>query len=231
MTAAAFGCLVASGAGFAFSGPAASRLSGALQARRAIEEYSSRPAVPGDGAAGLVGPVRLVGRPEPRAPGAPYLFLSSPDSREGSGALTPAVGPFRLGGVLVPGAGTDVLRVARPRVRLGPRGREFFIRADEDVMVLGFVVAGSIVPHPAYPAVVAPGDAPRVLEGISSDLLGTARARTLYVALLQVLFGAGLAWSMALLLASGTEYLLCRRGGGRRCAVGLRPATSGVTKP
>jgi hypothetical protein len=143
----------------------------------------------------------------------------------------PAVAPFRLGEVLVPGAGRDVLRVARPRVRLGPRGRELFIRADEDVMVLGFVVAGSIVPDPAYPAVVAPGDAPRVLEKVSSDLLGTARARTLYVALLQVLFGAGLAWSIALLLASGTEYLLCRRGGGCERAVGLRPATSGVTKP
>lgn len=225
MTAATLAGLVASGAGFALSGAAASRLSGALQARRAIEEYSRPRTTPADGPGELGGPVRLVGRPEARAPGGPYLFLDRPASGEGETPV-PTVEPFGVAGIIVPGAATDVLRVARPRVRLGPRGRERFIRADEDVMVLGFAVAGSIVPGPAYPAVVAPGDAPRVLERISADLLGTAGPRALYVALLQVLFAAGLGWSMAILLASGTEFILCRRGDRRGRAAGLRPATS-----
>jgi hypothetical protein len=210
MVAATIAGLLASATGFALSTPMANRLSGALQARRTIEEYSSLLAERADGmgVTGVIeGPVKLVGRPELRAPGKQYLFLSRPDSGE-EGAQAPGVEPFGMAGVLVPSAGADVLRVARPRVRLGPKGRERFIRADEDVMVLGFAVAGVLVPGPAYPTVVAPGDAPRVLESIAADLLGTARPRALYVALLQILFASGLAWSMTILLASATERLL-----------------------
>jgi hypothetical protein len=186
----------------------ASRLSGALQARRTIEEYSSLRSAPVEKAGVIEGPVMLVGRPEPRVPGNPYLFLSSPDSDEGGDAKAPTIKPFSVAGMLVQGAGTDVLRVARPRARLGPLGHERFIRADEDVMVLGFASGGRLVSGPAYPTVVAPGDAPRVLESISADLLGTAGPRALYVALLQILFAAGMGWSLAILLASATERLL-----------------------
>ena len=66
----------------ALSGPAASRLSGALHALRVIEDYTSLRTAPAGVAAGPGGPVRLVGRPEPRAPGAMYLFFSPPDSAE-----------------------------------------------------------------------------------------------------------------------------------------------------
>jgi len=217
MTAATFAALVASGAGFALAGPAASRLSGALQARRAVEGYAAVQRVPADG----TGPVRLVGRPDPLASGGAYIFLCRPDSDEGD-ARVAAVESFRLAGTSVPAGGGRVVRVARPRVRLGGRGRERFIRADEDVTVFGFAVAGTIVPDLAFPAVVAPADAPRVLEKMSADLLGAARPRALLVALLQVLFASGTAWAMALLLASATEHLLARRAR----AIRLRPSTA-----
>ena len=222
MVAAAFASLVASVTGFVLSGPAASRLSGALQARRAIEAYGVAYEASADGAAGLAGPVKLVGRPEPLASGDAYVFLGRPDSGHGR-VPAAAIESFQLGGTHVPAAGGDVMRVARPRVRLVARGRERFIRGDEDVMVLGFAAAGSIVPDPAFPAVVAPGDAPRVLEEVSADLLGTARPRALLVAVLQVLFASGGAWAMALLLASATEHLLVRRAR----VIRLRPAAAG----
>ena len=155
----------------------------------------------------------LVGKPGPRAHQGPYIFLDRPDSGERD-VPPPVVESFGVAGISVQGGGSggsggsDVLRVARPRVRLGSRGRERFIRADEDVMVLGFAVGGSLVSDPTYPVVVAPGDAPRVLAEISADLLGTAGPRAIYVALLQVLFAAGLGWSLAMLLASATEHLL-----------------------
>ena len=75
-------------------------------------------------------------------------------------------------------------------------------------MVLGYAVGGRLVSDPAYPPVVAPANAPRVLEYVLADLLGTAGPRARYVALLQIVFAAGLGWSLTVLLASATEYLL-----------------------
>jgi len=207
MTAATLAGLVASGAGFALSGHVAGRLSGSRQARRTIDEYASAVVKTPDGEDVIEGPVRLVGRPEPRTPGKTYLFLDRPDSGDAN-VRREATEPFTVVGVSVSGAGADVMRVARPHVRLGPEGRERFIRADEEVMVLGYAVGGRLVSDPAYPTVVAPADAPRVIERVSADLLGTAGPRARYVALLQVLFAAGLAWSRTVLLASATEYLL-----------------------
>jgi hypothetical protein len=222
MVGATFAGLVVSVAGFVLSGPAASRLSGSLQARRAIESYAVAEEVYAGVAASPAGPVKLLGRPEPLASGNAYIFLARPDSSDGRTPLS-AIESFQLAGMSVPARGPDVLRIARPRVRLGARGRERFIRADEDVMVFGFAAAGSIVPDPAFPAVVAPGDAPRVLQEISADLLGTARPRALLVALLQVAFASGAGWAMALLLSSATEHLLAGRARGIR----LRAAAAG----
>lgn len=225
MIAGTLAGLAACGAGTIVAGPAASRLSGALQARRAVEEYASSAVIPAAGAALVGGPVRLVGEPEAFVPAEPYLYFRRPGRGDDPAGRVRA--PFRLGGVRVEDAGPALLRAVRPRARLGPEGRELFIRADEEVLVMGFVRDGRLVPDAAYPAVVAPGGARRLLEEISSDLLGTAPARGRWAALLHVLFGAGMAWSVTVLLASATEYVLVRRRKGRRWQL---PASSTVAR-
>ena len=162
---------VAACAGFALAGPIASRLSGAIAAREAIEAYASAPAVPAGKADRLAGPVRLVGRPLPGAlsgagpaPGArsgvKHFYFRAPGGEGGGGGAGSAVyAGFRLGGVAVAACSPWECRVVRPHVRLGTAGREYFIGADENVVVMGFLRDGILRPRPGYPLVVAPAGA------------------------------------------------------------------------
>ncbi|MHC4198839.1 MAG: hypothetical protein ACYSU0_02540 [Planctomycetota bacterium] len=238
-TFAAAGVVAACGA-FALAGPVATRLSGALAAREAIKAYASTLTVPAGKAGGLSGPVRLVGRPSPGAlsgagpapgalsgAGARYFYYRGPgEGGEGSAVYA----GFRLGAVTVAACSPSDCRVVRPHVRLGSAGREHFIGAEENVVVMGVLRDGVLRPRRGYPLVVAPaGEAAypapggaralaaspderrwmrQVMEAVADDLAGTGARRARWLALLQAAFGSALAWSMALLAASATERLL-----------------------
>jgi hypothetical protein len=118
---------------------------------------------------------------------------------------------------------------------LGTAGRECFIGAEENVVVMGVLQDGVMRPRPGYPLVVAPageaaypasgGPTPltaspgergwmrKVMEALAADLAGTGARRARRLALLQAAFGSALAWSMALFAASVTESLLGRAPG------------------
>jgi hypothetical protein len=209
-----------------------------MAAREAIEVYASTPTVPAGKAGGLSGPVKLVGRPMSGAlsgpapalgtrSGARHFYYRGPGGDgEGSAVYT----GFRLGAVAVAACSPSDCRVVRPHVRLGSAGREHFIGAEENVVVMGVLQDGVLRSRPGYPLVVAPaGEAAdpspggpllpttnpdertwmrKVMRAVAADLAGTGARRARWLALLQAAFGSALAWSMALFAASATERLL-----------------------
>jgi hypothetical protein len=230
MAAAASCGLAVAASAFAWSGPASSRLSGALKAAECIAEYGQAPPVWAEDAPLLAGPVRVFGRPEPERPsGSRYLHLSesgAPARSAGSDEdqVSPREG-FRVGPVevapspLLRGRGIlaslasgralpDGLVVASPHVRLAAGGRELFIRSDEVVVVMGFLLDGKVAPWPGYPVIVAPAAGEGLFRRLSADLLGRRDLRARHLAKLQIAFGALAAWFLALLLATATERAL-----------------------
>ena len=215
MTALGAVAFIGSAAGFAFAGPISSRLSAVERASRVIESYAAARTVRAEEAGLFAGPVKVVGRPS-SVVGAEsgYLYLKRP-GEPGEGPASPHAG-FRVGGVVVPPTGPGDLHVVLPHVRLGPRGREFFIREDEDVLAVGFVLSRGLAPRPGYPVIVAPVGAASigkqgVFQAIAADLFGAERRHARYLVLLQLLFGALAAWFMTTFCSACSEHAIARR--------------------
>jgi hypothetical protein len=232
MTGLAGAALAVSAAGFCLAGPISSRLSAVGRARRAVHAYATARVVRAEDARLFAGPVKLVGRPGAVVGAEPgYLYFKGGGGRDedaatGSRALdahgtaaAPYAG-FRVGEVAVAPATPEDLRVAFPHVRLGQDGREVFIRDDEDVLVIGYMLSGKVAPRPGYPVIVAPAGAASlgrhgVPRTLGAGLLGAERKRTRYLVMLQLVFGALAAWFLTVVCSACTEYLVARRAARR----------------
>jgi len=212
LSMAAAGGLAVSAAAFALSGRAASRLSGALDAARAIADYASASVVPAAETSGLAGPVVAWGRPTEAPQGRPgYLYLRD----DGGERVSPCAG-FSLGPLAVAPMDAGSLVVVRPHVRLAEGGRETFIRTDEDVLVMGFLVGGKLTAADPYPVVIAPAQAhpagtSAIFEELADGLAGRKDLRSRELAALHVVAGSFAAYFATLILASATEFVLLRR--------------------
>jgi hypothetical protein len=213
--AAAVGLAVAVGA-FALSGPAASRLSGAAEAARAIESLAAAPVFRAEDAGHVTGPVRLVGGPTATSPeGREYLYLTGSGEDAGGGARASRVA-FRLGPVLVAPSPDGAVTVLNPHARLGEDGAEAYVEADEDLVVLGYLLDGCLAPRGGYPVALSPAGAKGLEKALGSDILGTTRARRVLVAFLQIVFAAAAAWFVTVVMATLTEVAASRLGEARR---------------
>jgi hypothetical protein len=212
MAAVALLGICVSGTAIVLSARTATVLSGMLDAARTIGEYAGTKAVRADQAAWLVGPAVVIGQPSEIAECEPgFLYYRASDAAVPE-RPAPRAG-FELGELSIEPAPEDQMHVVLPSARLGPQGRETMIREEETIMVLGFVDDGKMQARPGYPIVVSPADQRRVFDRLSQDLLGAPERRSLYAALLQVVFCAAAAWFITLLLASATEKIIGRFGG------------------
>jgi len=240
MVAFAFAGLAVAAAGLAVAGRVASRTSDAGSARRTVEEYAAAPVMRAEDARWFAGTAGIVGRPaEVVHPHGEFLYFRGPgrstsvaqpmpDGTESDGGRGAPYDGFRLGLIEVAPSPPERMRVVRPHVRLGWDGRETFIAGDEEVIVFGFLVDGKVSARAERPVVLAPAAASRVRETMADDLLGRAATRARHLACLHVVFGAWVAWFLALLAASATEAA-CLRADTRRQAL-ARPSAQGNEK-
>ncbi len=243
MTALGGAAFLGSAVAFVFAGPISSRLAAVERARRVIEAYSAARAVRTEDARFLAGPVKIVGRPTGMNPAeAGYLYLRRPRERGRSGRggyraheadviLASSCAGFRMGDIIVPPAGPAELRVVLPHVRLGQGGREVFIREDEDVLVVGYMLSASIAPWPGRPVIVAPASPESfggrgVFRTVAADLLGAERRYVRRLVPLQLLFGALAAWFGGVFCSAACEHVLA--GMERRRARRDAPVSGGA---
>jgi hypothetical protein len=187
----------------------ATGISGVLDEAQTVQEYADGEIVAAEQATWLAGPARVVGRPS-KITGATegFLYFHSP-----SGSKSPPEAPwkgFELGPLTVGPAERGQLHIMKPSVRLTPTGREILIRDDEDVVVMGFVADGTILPRDGYPIIIAPASARGTIRRLSHILFGAPRRRTLYMAMLQVASVGFAAWFLSLLLGALSERIAAR---------------------
>ena len=214
MVAASFAGLVASVVALTLTVSVATKISGVLDEARTVSDYAAADLVSADQAAWLAGPSLVTGRPTNITDASPgFLYHHSPSE--------PALSPpppwrgFELGPLTVGPAKQGELHIMKPSVRLTAEGREILIRDSEDVVVMGFVADGAILPRDGYPIVVAPASARGTIRRLSQILFGAPQRRDLSTAMLQVACAAFAAWFLSLLLGALTELIAARLASSR----------------